>query len=153
MKYFICSKCGKKKLTKPQRYKKILNEYGGNRDLLKANYICQDCKFKAAKRWVTKKFIPRPVPTQDIEHTEPYKKLVHDLTVGAFTLHHNGIQHKECRDIFYYDVKQLLASHNIVDFSINILDNKVVSITIRGIPFLGTHDINLKEQYDKNNRV
>lgn len=143
MKYFICSKCNTKKLTKPHRYKKILDEYGGNRDLLKANYVCRDCKFKAAKRWVTKKHMPRVLPSQGIEHTEPYKKLVHDLSVGAFTLHHNGIQHVECRNIFYLEVRKLLGAHNIVDFSINILDNKVVSITIKGIPFLGSHDIKI----------
>lgn len=146
MKYFICSKCGKKKLTKPHRYKKLLNEYGGNRDFLKANYVCRDCKFKSAKRWVTKKFMPRTPPALGIEHTEPYKKLVHDLSVGAFTLHHNGIQFVECRNIYYSEVKRLLAQHNIVDFSINILDNKVVSITIRGLPFLGSHEIKIIEE-------
>lgn len=146
MKYFICSKCGKKKLTKPHRYKKLLNDFGGNREFLKANYVCRDCRFKLAKRWVTKKFMPRTPPSQGIEHTEPYKKLVHDLSVGAFTLHHNGIQHAECRNAFYFEVKRLLAQHNIVDFSINILDNKVVSITIRGLPFLGTHEIKIQEE-------
>lgn len=145
MKYFICSKCGRKKLTKPQRYKKILNDFGGNRELLKNNYICRDCRFKAAKKWVTKKFMPRPIPSQGIEHTEPYKKLVHSLSIGAFTLHHNGIQHKECRDAFYFEVKRLLAAHNIVDFTINILDNKVVSITIRGLPFLDMHEIKINK--------
>lgn len=145
MKYFICSKCNKKKLTKPHRYKKILNNFGGNRDLLKANYVCRDCKFKAAKRWVIKKHMPRVSLSYDIERTESYKKLVQDLSIGAFTLHHNGIQHKECRDIFYFDVKRLLSAHNISDFSINILDNKVVSITIRGLPFLDAHEIKINK--------
>jgi len=146
MKYFICSKCGKKKYTRPQRYRKILIEqYNNNRQLLKDNYVCRDCKYKSAKRWVLKKVVPISNNEGSLEQIDSYKNLAKLLKEKAEILYANGIQYKECRDAYYLDVKKILAQYNIVDFLINILDNKVYSITLKGIPFIKTHEIKINE--------
>lgn len=153
MNYFICSKCGKRKYTRPQRYRKILLErYNGDRQQLKKNYTCQDCKFKAAKRWVLKNTISPSIPltTTDskeliIEQTNSYQELQKILLEKVKLLHANGIQHRECREAFYYDVKQILLQYNITDFIINVLHNKVNTITLRGLPFIGTYELKLTE--------
>lgn len=146
MKYFICSKCGKKKYTKPHRYRKILIEqYNNDRSLLKNSYICRNCKFKSAKRWVSKKIISSSPSNLSLEQTNSYKEISKLLSDKAEILYANGIQYKECRDAYYFDVKKILGQYNIVDFSINILNNRVSSITIRGLPFIETYEIKLNE--------
>jgi len=151
MKYFICSKCGKKKQTRPQRYKKILIEkYNNNRDLLKKNYICRNCKYKIAKRLIVNKYdLQKKNEELSISQTQQYKELLILLHNRTKLLYENGIQYRECREAYYYDVKKILSQYNVVDFIINIMDNKIHSITIKKVPFIGSYDISIGEINEK----
>lgn len=137
MKYIDCSKCGARKNIRHQRYRELLNQYNGNRDYLEKTYLCRACK----------KFLldtgNKQQPELSIENMRGYRDLQNRLSDYALDLHIKGIGDAHNRRSFYEEVKKILEEKYIRDFTINIKDNKVVSITIKNIPFSGTHDIQI----------
>lgn len=129
--------CREKKATKHQRYKKLVAKCDGDAHLLKKTYICLKC---------------RSLPKQNLNNkcglfdSESYvtfeKKIIDHVNV----LQNNGIQIPASRSVFYNDVKKLLEVYFLRDFIVNVKDNKVVSVVIKNIPFVGDHEIKIKEQ-------
>ena len=139
MKYIDCSKCGDRKNIRHQRYRELLEDNGGNRDLLKKTYLCRKCKKLFFSNTTEEK-----QSEMSIENMKGYKDLQNSLNDHALDLHIKGISNEKNRRDFYDAVKKILEERFIRDFSINIKDNKIESITINNIPFNGTHNIQIK---------
>ena len=135
MRYIRCSKCKSKKHIRHNRYKELLHKkYGGNKDVFYKNYICASCKRKFTKT-ITK------TKKQTIKETYDYSEIKRQLTQHANFLYQRGIHIKGNRDRFFMECKEVLKRYNLHHFTINVEKNKIKSITIHNIPFLGSEDI------------
>lgn len=137
MRYVICSKCKQKKQIRHTRYKELVSQYSSLSNF-KKRYVCRNCRQ------------PRLVQVETIKIKEPdsnellFNELKEKIYPRVEWLHTNGIQHAQNRQLFYNMLKDLLSSYYISDFSINILENKVQSITLKKIPLIKEHILEIK---------
>ena len=144
MKYINCSQCGDKKNIRHQRYKKLLALYQNNRDKLKSSYVCRECKLSNATRLVQNNLNVINLNTS-IQHLSGYGQLQKEVNLLAKDLHARGIQIPNNRTWFFEQIKTTLLKYYFRDFLINVKDNRVVSIELQNVPFVGKHNIEIKE--------
>lgn len=138
MKYIYCCICGTKKSTRHQRYKKLLGQCNGDVQVLKKTYVCLDCR--SSLKHTTNKH------QCDIFKIDLYYQLCSEINSLVVQLHKIGIQTPAHRALFYNDMKKLLEAYFLREFIINVKDNRVASVLIKNIPFMGDHEIKIKEQ-------
>lgn len=135
MKCIICSRCKQKKQVRHHRYKQLISLYS-SRESFKKSYICRNCK-NPQQIVVTK--------NNSIIDEEKLQKLKEKVLIQAEWLHTNGIHIADNRDLFYKMLKNTLNDYFISDFVINILENKVHSVTLKKLPLINEYIMELKK--------
>lgn len=147
MKYIICSICKNKKQTRHNRYKEILCEYYNNdKEQLKKLYVCRDCKYEKAFKLVKSKLpkISNIDITDNIKDTIDYKQIYNIIQEKTDILHKRGICIKTNRENYYYEIKAILKKINVDNFLINVYNNRIISITLKKLPFISEYNITIK---------
>jgi len=143
MKYIICSRCDQKRQVRHVRYLKLIELYG-NKINLKKLYVCKKCKTNKAYRLLLKhkNIGQKQQSLNDMLLTvQEVIDIKAKLQKNAEWINQGRLGDRYSRDLFYKMIKSVLSDHKVSDFTINILDNKVVSITLNGLPLLKSYTI------------
>lgn len=142
MKYIVCSRCKQKRQVRHNRYKELLIVFGDKFNL-KNKYICNECKIdKAYKLLKHKKVVYKERTFEDMLGSLNEVLIIKaKLQKNADWINEGRLADKYSRDLFYKMIKSVLSDHKVSDFLINVQDNKVVSITLNGLPLLKSYTI------------
>lgn len=147
MKYIICSCCEKRKQVRHNRYKQLVKIFS-SKENLKQNYICQKCKIDKAYRLIKNK--TKSVKIAKISNIDDFLdssasvlELKNKIQQHVNWINEKGVNDSFSRNIFYKNIKFIFEQENIRDFIINVLENKVVSITINKIPLIRSYIIKI----------